>query len=87
MQSVEQWGVFELELHAEPEGNPFTDVDFKARFQHGHRAIIVDGFYDGQKGFSVTEIDGLYTISLRVTANRGQRVWRRTETTSVSTRN
>jgi len=53
MQSVEQWGVFELELHAEPAGNPFTDVDFKARFQRGHRAILVDGFYDGDGVFRV----------------------------------
>jgi len=47
----------------------------------------VDDMFMGVKGFRVTETDGLYTISIRVTANRGQRVWRRTETTSVSTRN
>ena len=47
----------------------------------------VDDLYMGQKGFSVTESDGLYIISLRVTAKRHQRIWRRTETTSVSTRN
>ena len=47
----------------------------------------VDGLFMGDKGFRVTEEDGLYTISIRVRANRGERVWRRTETTSVSTRN
>ena len=47
----------------------------------------VDTLFQGQKGFSVTPTDGLYQISLRVTAQRGERVWRRTETTSVQTRN
>lgn len=47
----------------------------------------VDDQFEGVKGFSVTEAAGLYTIMVRVTAERKQRVWRRTETTSVSTRN
>ncbi|HUW56246.1 MAG TPA: prepilin-type N-terminal cleavage/methylation domain-containing protein [Planctomycetota bacterium] len=47
----------------------------------------VDNLFDGQKGFGVTEAAGLYTITLRVIAERKQLVWRRTETTSVSTRN
>lgn len=47
----------------------------------------VDTLFGGQKGFSVTATGGLYQISLRVTAQRGARTWRRTETTSVTTRN
>jgi len=47
----------------------------------------VDDLYLGEKGFRVTESDGLYTITVRVTASRQQHTWRRTETTSISTRN
>lgn len=47
----------------------------------------VDNLFEGEKGFTVTAADGLYQITLRVTAQRKQRTWRRTETTSVSTRN
>lgn len=50
-------------------------------------ARSVDNQFDGEKGFSVTEVGGLYQITLRVTARRGERIWRRRETTSVSTRN
>ena len=45
--NIERWGIFELALSGPTEGNPFTDVQFGARFQHGHRTIDVDGFYDG----------------------------------------
>jgi len=47
----------------------------------------VDSLFQGQKGFSVTQTSGLYQVSLRVTADRGERTWRRTETTAVLTRN
>ena len=47
----------------------------------------VDNQFDGHKGFSVTQFVELYVISVRVTAGRKQRIWRRSETTSVSTRN
>jgi prepilin-type N-terminal cleavage/methylation domain-containing protein len=47
----------------------------------------VDVLFGGQKGFSVTASGGLYQITVRVTAQRGARVWRRMETTSVTTRN
>ncbi|KPJ52867.1 MAG: hypothetical protein AMS16_05835 [Planctomycetes bacterium DG_58] len=47
----------------------------------------VDSQFEGEKGFSVTPIGSIYVITVRVTAERKQRIWRRTETTSVSTRN
>lgn len=52
---VERWGLFELTLTATSSGtrNPFTDVRFGAKFAFGHRAISVDGFYDG---------DGIYKV-------------------------
>src|SRR5919202_2015194 len=50
---VEQWGIFELALQGPADGNPFLDVELRARFSYKHRAIEVDGFYDG---------DGIYRI-------------------------
>ncbi len=29
---VEQWGIFELELHGSAEGNPYQDVELTAQF-------------------------------------------------------
>lgn len=45
---IEQWDIFELALDGPQEGNPFLDVTVGAAFQHGHRKIEVDGFYDGE---------------------------------------
>src|SRR5579859_6491335 len=50
---VEQWGIFELALHASAAGNPYQEVELTAQFTHKHRVIEVDGFYDG---------DGVYRI-------------------------
>jgi hypothetical protein len=46
-QRVERWGLFELASRGPAFGNPFLDVQFRAEFRHQHRAIKVDGFYDG----------------------------------------
>ncbi len=53
MTNVEQWGVYELELHGSASGNPYQDVELGARFSFRHRTVEVDGFYDG---------DGVYRI-------------------------
>ena len=50
---TEQWDIFELALDGPADGNPFLDVSFGASFQHGHRSVEVDGFYDG---------DGVYRV-------------------------
>ena len=47
----------------------------------------MDDWLEGEKGFSVVQTDQLYQITVRVVAQRKQRTWRRTETTSVVTRN
>lgn len=52
-QSVERWDIFEVVLNGPREGNPFVDVQVGATFRHKHRAIAVDGFYDG---------DGIYRV-------------------------
>lgn len=51
--SVEQWGLFELELDGPADGNPFTEVRLSATFSDGHGRVEVPGFYDG---------DGRYRI-------------------------
>lgn len=51
--TVEQWGVFELELKGPADGNPFVDVRVGAVFTDGHTTLEVPGFYDG---------DGVYKV-------------------------
>jgi hypothetical protein len=50
---VEQWDIFELALQGPQNGNPFLDVQLRARFTCTDRIIEVNGFYDG---------DGTYRI-------------------------
>ncbi|HWB87537.1 MAG TPA: DUF5060 domain-containing protein [Bryobacteraceae bacterium] len=50
---VERWGIYEVKLDGPKTGNPFLDVKLSASFQYEHRAVQVDGFYDG---------DGVYRI-------------------------
>ena len=45
---VEQWGIFELELHGSAEGDSYRDVELTAQFACKHRIIEVDGVYDGE---------------------------------------
>ena len=51
--TVEQWGVYEVALSGPTNGNPFTDVQFSARFSQGAVSIVANGFYDG---------DGIYRV-------------------------
>ena len=57
---IEKWGMFEIELTASKEGNPFVDVTLNAQFiccnseaYNKENCITVEGFYDG---------DGIYKI-------------------------
>jgi len=45
--SVECWGTYETVLHGPEIGNPFVDIKISAEFRFKHRAVEVDGFYDG----------------------------------------
>ena len=51
--SIERWNIFELSLDGPSAGNPFVDVQLRARFRHQHRVVDVNGFYDG---------DGVYRV-------------------------
>ncbi|HET7626069.1 MAG TPA: DUF5060 domain-containing protein [Verrucomicrobiae bacterium] len=51
--TVEQWGIYEIQLAGPTNGNPFTDVRFSARFINGDAAVNADGFYDGNGVYRV----------------------------------
>lgn len=66
--SVEQYGIFELELAGPQEGNPFLEVEFGARFKYEHRAVEVNGFYDGDGAYRVRfmpDTQGEWTYATR----------------------
>jgi hypothetical protein len=45
--TIEQWGMFQLELRGPTNGNPFLEVHLGAAFTNGTRKIEAEGFYDG----------------------------------------
>lgn len=51
--SVEQWGIFEIELKGPSDGNPFIDVTLSATFAQGDQKISTNGFYDGEGTYRV----------------------------------
>jgi hypothetical protein len=55
---VEQWGLYELTLNGPASGNPFTEVDFSARFTQGDKTINATGFYDGDGAYRVRFMPG-----------------------------
>jgi hypothetical protein len=48
-----QYDLFELTLEGPSTGNPFRDVTLAATFTLDHRAVTVDGFYDGGSTFRI----------------------------------
>ncbi len=46
-ETVERWGIFELELRGPSEGNPFVDVQLSGEFRQNERIFKPEGFYDG----------------------------------------
>ena len=52
-QRVEQWGLFETVLEGPNRGNPFLEVELRARFTLGERTVSVGGFYDGEGTYRV----------------------------------
>ena len=53
IQTVEKWGVFQIDLTSTPTGNPFTDTELYAIFSNGENSIKVPGFYDGDGIFRI----------------------------------
>ncbi|OXM87447.1 DUF5060 domain-containing protein [Paenibacillus rigui] len=50
---VERWGLFEITVAGPSEGNPFQDVQLSARFEHKHRTVQVEGFYNGEGQYKI----------------------------------
>ncbi|WP_330587962.1 DUF5060 domain-containing protein [Anaerocolumna sedimenticola] len=50
---VEKWGVFEISLKGNSEGNPFTDYNIGGTFTNDNETKTVDGFYDGDSTYIV----------------------------------
>jgi hypothetical protein len=46
-ETVERWGIFELELQGPSGGNPFVDVRLSGEFRQNERVFCPEGFYDG----------------------------------------
>jgi hypothetical protein len=72
-----QFDVFELVMEGPSGGNPFLEVMLSATFRLGHRAITVDGFYDGGSTYRVrfmpdTRGQWTYVTSSNVAALSGQ---------------
>ena len=53
IQSIEQWGVFQIDLVSTPDGNPYMDTELNAVFSDGGKSIKVPGFYDGDGNFRI----------------------------------
>ena len=51
--TVPKWDVFEIALAGPASGNPFVDVKLTAVFSLGHRAVAVNGFYDGEGRYKI----------------------------------
>jgi PKD repeat protein len=53
VQAVEQWDHADVVLRGPAGGNPYIDVQLRARFTQGDRAIDVPGFWDGDDVYKV----------------------------------
>lgn len=51
--SVEKWGMYEVELKGSTTGNPFFGIEFSAQFTNGDHTYDPDGFYDGNGIFKI----------------------------------
>lgn len=50
---VERYKVFEAELKGKSDGNPFVDVELKAKFSNGKLSLTTKGFYKGKGVYCV----------------------------------
>ena len=74
-ESVERWGIFELELNGPSSGNPFVDVELSVVFTHAAsgKTIEANGFYDGEGVFKIRCMpDELGEWAYTTTSNTGE---------------
>ena len=53
IQTIEKWGIFQIDIPYAATGNPFMDTEFSAIFSKGEISIRVPGFYDGNGIFRI----------------------------------
>lgn len=75
--AVPRWELFEVAFNGPSEGNPFVDIQIEATFFLGHRALSVDGFYDGDGIYKLrfmpdTEGEWTYTVRSNTPALQGK---------------
>ncbi|MBU1822874.1 MAG: DUF5060 domain-containing protein, partial [Bacteroidetes bacterium] len=51
--TVEVWGIYELNLDGNKSGNPFVETTLTAEFKQGNITVKVNGFYDGEGVYKV----------------------------------
>lgn len=70
-QSVEKWGMFQIEVPGKTEGNPFTDYDIRGEFvSPAGETSVANGFYDGEGTYVVRfmpSVEGEYRFNIRGT--------------------
>ena len=67
MNTVERWGVYEIEVKGPSEGNPFTEHHIEGTFETLNEKVNVDGFYDGEGSYKVRfmpSFEGNYTYEV-----------------------
>jgi hypothetical protein len=66
-EKVERWGIFEVRVPGEVDGNPYTDYHIRAVFSGVNETKEVDGFYDGNGEYVIRfmpEYEGKYTFNI-----------------------
>ena len=64
MRKTEKWGIFELVLKGNEDGNPYTDYEIYGYFSGEHENKKVFGFYDGDHRYVIRfmpSFEGIYT--------------------------
>ena len=67
MNTVERWGMFEIEVKGPSGGNPFTEHHIEGCFVGVNERVRVDGFYDGEGSYKVRfmpSFEGEYTYEV-----------------------
>ncbi len=70
---VEKWGVFEISLKGNSEGNPFADYNISGTFTNDNEKKTVDGFYDGGSTYIVRfmpSFEGEYKFTIKGTFSK-----------------
>src|SRR5260221_13306161 len=65
---IQRWGIFEVPLQSDGQGNPFLDVTLSAEYRHEHRTVEVAGFHDGNSAWRIRfspDAEGEWTFTTK----------------------